>query len=491
MSGGVKAGDAAAARFPRAAAESPAPEFADAIEALTRDIRDPVARLRVLRSSLERYDAVGHAVTSLPSPRARRFAFQLLHLEGLRVLLLSASWLRFGTRLAAVGGLLVAAGFAVWPLLRGELRAPALASVPAPTAAPSLAPSASPPAPEPDDLAGVPRAALGFSGPGSALPQPSSRPDVWLVEQGRDAEVYSNGLRVETAYTTDGAPRRFRAFDLEGRLQEEIADRPVGLLYHTSESDIWPMDASHNENLRDSSQRLLRYLSREHVYNYLIDRFGRVYRVVAETRRANHAGHSIWAAGGRVYLNLNNAFLGVCFESRWDGGNVLPITDAQLQAGRLLTEYLRQRWDLSADMCVTHGLTSVNPRAYLIGHHVDWARGFPFAAFGLPDLYERPAPAVALFGFGYDDELLKKMGAPWEGVRAAERLLEGEARGRGLSLDALRRERRALFERWTAEQARGEGAAPAGAQRAAGEPSTRTPAWPGPPGHTISRVSGG
>ena len=71
-------------------------------------------------------------------------------------------------------------------------------------------------------------------------------------------------------------------------------------------------------------------------------------------------------------------------------------------------------------MCVTHGLTSVNPKKHLIGHHMDWARGFPFEAFGLPDQYERPAPSVALFGFGYDDDFLKVLGEPWPGVREAE-----------------------------------------------------------------------
>jgi len=51
---------------------------------------------------------------------------------------------------------------------------------------------------------------------------------------------------------------------------------------------------------------------------HFIDRFGRVFRVVAEESKANHAGNSVWANGGRVYLSLNHAFLGVSFET----GNV-------------------------------------------------------------------------------------------------------------------------------------------------------------------------
>ena len=50
---------------------------------------------------------------------------------------------------------------------------------------------------------------------------------------------------------------------------------------------------------------------------------------------------------------------------------------------------------------------------------MDWARGFPFEAFGLPDQYQRAAPSVALFGFGYDEDFLKVMDKPWPGVAEA------------------------------------------------------------------------
>ena len=107
------------------------------------------------------------------------------------------------------------------------------------------------------------------------------------------------------------------------------------------------------------------------------------------------------------------------FETRWEGGRALPITRAQFSAGRDLADHLRQKYAIAPGMCVTHGLTSVNPKKYLIGHHVDWARGFPFEAFGLPDQYQRPAPSVALFGFWYDEDLVTVMGEPWPGVERA------------------------------------------------------------------------
>jgi len=103
---------------------------------------------------------------------------------------------------------------------------------------------------------------------------------------------------------------------------------------------------------------------------------------------------------------------------------------------------------------VTHGLASVNGKKHLIGHHLDWARGFPFAAFGLPDLYERESPAVALFGFGYDEPFLAVMGEPWPGVREAERQLRAEATAAGRPIEDVRREKSDVYDRWLAEQAR-------------------------------------
>ncbi len=225
-------------------------------------------------------------------------------------------------------------------------------------------------------------------------------------------------------------------------------------MYHTSESDIWPLEESFNEKLRDSSQNLLRYLKKNRVYHYLIDRFGQVFRVVHETDKANHAGMSVWSAGSRVYLNLNGPTVGVSFETRWEGGRALPITRAQFEAGRSLTDYLRDKWSIEADMCVTHGLASVNSRKHLIGHHLDWARGFPFEALGLPDHYRRASPAVVLFGFGYDERFLAVMGEPWPGVGEAERQLEDEAAAAGRTVDELRRERAGTYDLWLDEQTR-------------------------------------
>src|SRR5262249_52630796 len=103
--------------------------------------------------------------------------------------------------------------------------------------------------------------------------------------------------------------------------------------------------------------------------------------------------------------------------------------------------------------------------------HVDWARGFPFEAFSLPDQYARTAPAVELFGFGYDEDLIKVMGEPWEGVRVAERALAEDAAKAGRSVEDLRRERQQLDDRWLIDQSEAEEA-----------PTASGGAEPAPPG---------
>jgi hypothetical protein len=429
-------------RVNRGAAPRKHDEFVAVLEEVSREIRDPAAKLRFIRESLSRYQSLDRAVRAvLP---LRKLLHTWISREGLRNYVAinalgvpvrvdpRATTRRRLRRVAAVGGLLVLVAFA----LGGALR----------TSRPATAPPV---------LAAAP-ATLAVAEALPPLPAAIAPSAIWLVEKGRDWELYSNGLRIDTSVTVSGEPRRFKVFEEGAGLKDEVYVKPVGILFHTSESDIWPLEASFNESLRDSSQRLLRYLQRNHVYHYLIDRFGRVFRVVDEASKANHAGNAVWANGKTIYLNLNNAFLGVSFETRWEGGRALPITQAQLGAGKSLTDYLRQRFDIPGEMCVGHGLVSVNPANHLIGHHLDWSRGFPFAAFGLPDQYARLAPAVGLFGFGYDEDLLKVLGEPWQGVREAERALAAEAQRTGRSEDEIRRGRRALYDEWRSKQARDE-----------------------------------
>lgn len=445
-----------------------ADEFVEALESVARSIHDPVAKLRYLRGSLARYDGAGRFVRSVPWSPLRRLLYRWLSLEALQDLVAAHRGPRIplstGVRLTISMGRTLTTGSGAALALAALLGAAYVMTRPAPAPLVTTTAHAQPP-PAPDVLPAAPLE------PGPRAVRPAG---VWLVEKGPGWEQYSNGLRIETRSAVAGELRRFRVFRLGRGLEGPVRTRPVGLLFHTTESDIWPLEASFNESLRDSSSRLLRYIARNRLYNYLIDRFGRVYRVVEEEHKPNHAGHSIWAAGETVYLNLNHAFLGVSFETRWDGGKALPITEAQFSAGRNLAGLLRERWGIPPELCTAHGLTSVNPRKHLIGHHLDWARGFPFEAFGLPDQYNLPAPSVALFGFGYDEEFLRVLEQPWPGVREAERELAEEAARRGTSVDAVRGERRDLYDQWIAAQTRDQQAGtPAEAAEAA--PAARGP----------------
>jgi hypothetical protein len=447
-------------------------EFLQSLESVSRGIRDPVAKLHFIRNSLTRYQALDRVVRAVPMAPLRRLLYRWLSLEGLRHLLdtkalgTSRAGVDVATRVsfafgrAAVIGLGLILGVSAGVAAYRHMRPPAAPLMAAPRHVAAPAPAA--PAGNAASSAVEQTAASSLTTAGLA---PAA---IWLVEKGPQWELYSNGLRIDTALTVKGTPRAYRVFDGEGNLEARVYNAPVGLLFHTSESDVWPLEAAYNENLRGTSQGLLRYVQKNRLYHYVIDRFGRVFRIVAEESKANHAGNSVWANAGRVYLNLNHAFLAVSFETRWEGGKALPITQAQLAAGRNVSDYLRQRYEIAPEMCVTHGLTSVNPKKHLIGHHMDWARGFPFAVFGLPDQYQRAAPSVALFGFDYDDDFLKVLDQPWPGVRTAEADLARDAARAGRDVEDVRYERQSAYDRWMEKQQAGDDGEKTGAPAAAG-----------------------
>jgi hypothetical protein len=60
-----------------------------------------------------------------------------------------------------------------------------------------------------------------------------------------------------------------------------------------------------------------------------------------------------------------------------------------------------------------------------------------------------------LFGFGHDEEFLRAIGERWPGLVAAERALTDEAGQRALPVEAIRRERQALYREWVLVEQRG------------------------------------
>jgi hypothetical protein len=278
---------------------------------------------------------------------------------------------------------------------------------------------------------------------------------VWLAEQGDGYEFYSNGARVLTEFQTDGTLRKFYRFDLDsmgsGVDNAEISSTPVGIVYHVSESDMLPFDNNYNSSLQNHSRQLLEYARLHRLYNYVIDRFGRTYRIVPDEDVANHAGNSVWSDGSSLWVNLSPSFLGVCFEGNSGEGNTVGadgINEAQIYAARVLTAVLRSKYAIPDANCVTHGLVSVNPSNRLMGFHTDWVSGFPFEAIGLTDKYDVELTAISHLGFGYDRAYLARAGGnKWKGLERAEAVLKEAATRDGLSIEGERRDLFKAFQR--------------------------------------------
>ena len=286
----------------------------------------------------------------------------------------------------------------------------------------------------------------------SALPAPpiqrvelpaTPSADVWQVEKTAGFDTYSNGLRIENQYAVSHRPRAYIAFspDYPDRTTGEKRTQPAGIVYHTTESLQAPFESSQNNRLKRVGESLIDYVRRRRCYNFLIDRFGRVFRIVDESDAADHAGHSVWADDRYFYVNLNDSFVGVSFEAQTGAGvTQTSVGAAQLRAAAMLTEMLRSRYKIPGGNCVTHAQVSVNPSNMQVGYHVDWASSFPFEALGLPDNYATPSPAIALFGFACDASFQQRAGVHLAaGALCANRALIQRAAAANLSLTAYRK----------------------------------------------------
>lgn len=287
---------------------------------------------------------------------------------------------------------------------------------------------------------------------------------IWMVEKTPDREIYSNRLQIITTYTISNEPREYYRLPKTNTLWpsgSESTDKISGIVYHASESDVYPFMPEMNHSILKYSKQLIKYLIRNKSYHFFIDRFGRVYRLVREDHAAFHAGNSIWADDEEIYLNLNHAFIGICFEgkdfeeiriSKQKRGQastskstllkptgISSFNEAQLRSGKELTDWLRVKYKISQHNCVPHALISVNPDKMLIGWHLDLSQGFPFAKFGLSDKYREPLPSMVEFGFFYDRYFEKIFnGNLWQGIRWSEEILHRQARNSGMSFAEYR-----------------------------------------------------
>jgi hypothetical protein len=268
---------------------------------------------------------------------------------------------------------------------------------------------------------------------------------VWLAETGSGYELYSNGARVLTEFETSGPERVFCRLRLEELLKGsavcEQMQKPVGIVYHMSEGDLLPFADRFNSSLIHQARSLLVYSRERQLYNYVIDRFGRTYRIVRDEHVANHAGNSVWSDGPGLYVNLSTSFIGVCIEGKsMSEKGPSRINEAQIYAARVLTSVLRSKYEIDDANCVTHGLVSVNPSNRLMGYHTDWVAGFPFEAIGLSNKYETELIAVSRLGFSFDQAYIRAAGGKkWSGLNKAEQVRAEIAQRNSTSPEEQRR----------------------------------------------------
>ena len=247
--------------------------------------------------------------------------------------------------------------------------------------------------------------------PKSANPAIIGTPSpVWLVERSGTSETYSNGLRIDNRYVVSNHARSYLAFpkDVSQSAGPVQRSNPVGIVFHSSESQQFPFEASENGLLKRTGESLLEYVRRRRAYHFVVDRFGRVFRLVNETDAADHCGYSVWADDRWVYLELNESFLGVAFEAQTQAAQAeASLNPGQLRSGSMLVEMLRSRYSIPESNCVTHAQVSVNPDNMRLGYHTDWASGFPFEKLELPANYELLLPSVVEFGFEADPAFLE------------------------------------------------------------------------------------
>jgi hypothetical protein len=257
--------------------------------------------------------------------------------------------------------------------------------------------------------------------------------DVWLVESLAESETYSNGLRIDNRFLVATHRRSYVAFPADGS-QPVRRTEPAGIVFHTTESPQAPFEARENRVLKGIGESLLEYVRRRQAYNFVIDRFGRVYRIVAEDEVANHSGNSVWADENWAYLNLNPSFLAVSFEAASPPAQMEPeLSPAQVHSATMLIEMLRLKYHIAASNCVTHAQVSVNPSNMRLGFHVDWASGFPFESIGLPDNYAAALPSVWAYGFDYDSGYTRRAGEGLRtGILLADTILTQRAAATGL-----------------------------------------------------------
>jgi len=133
-----------------------------------------------------------------------------------------------------------------------------------------------------------------------------------------------------------------------------------------------PFEAEQNSELRRNGEGLLEFGSRRRSYLFVIDRFGRVFRIVKENDYANHAGNSVWEDDEQISINLNQSFFSAAFEAKNNAeGGEIPVNPPKFtqraSCWRRRTHGIR----FAPKIVSVTGHVSVNPDNGRAGYHVD------------------------------------------------------------------------------------------------------------------------
>src|ERR1700722_9520331 len=75
-------------------------------------------------------------------------------------------------------------------------------------------------------------------------------PVVWPVEQTSQYDLYSNGLRIEKKLSLSNQPRYYSLIGRESETPGPFRAQPAGIVFHITESDQAPFEASQKSALK-------------------------------------------------------------------------------------------------------------------------------------------------------------------------------------------------------------------------------------------------
>lgn len=180
-----------------------------------------------------------------------------------------------------------------------------------------------------------------------------------------------------------------------------IVDRPSPNFGERRDAAPVDMLVLHYTDLPDAGTSLARLCDpdAEVSAHYLIDEDGTVFRLVAETMRAWHAGVSFW----RGHADVNSRSIGVELQNPGHSGGYRRFPEAQMESLVALAREIQTRWPVEPRNVVGH--SDVAPgRKRDPGELFDWRR---LAAEGIglwpePEAADATAVPDMLRRIGYD-----------------------------------------------------------------------------------------